>query len=105
MLCPRRTFNTCTCKFASQSIYLCHLIQISDHINVSALACALEAEEMPDLRLLSFGSLHAEEEEGIAQASTRVVKRICKARKIDYQPEVVTAFQHWLAGMFMTQTA
>ena len=72
----------------------------SDYINVSALACALEAEEMPYLRHLSFKASHMAEEEAVAQASTRVVKRICEAREIEYQPEVTIAFDHWLAGVF-----
>ena len=72
----------------------------SDYINVSALACALEAEEMPYLRRLSFRAPYIVDEEGIAQASTRVVERVCKAHEIEYEPGVTIAFDHWLAGVF-----
>ena len=67
---------------------------------MSALACALEAEEMPSLRRLSFRAPYMADEEGVAQASTQVVKRICEAREIGYEHEVTIAFDHWLAGVF-----
>lgn len=67
-------------------------------MNTPGLAVLLEDNKMPEINLISCNGFRVEDDKDMVKFSSKVVKRVCKEREIDYRTHEEGHFEEWLAG-------